>query len=295
MVHRGRDTRPVDRGKGKLDEATRRDLRRKQLCYTCRDPWQPGHRCLGKGKIHYVEVVYDSEEEADDENDGAIHTMQANLKEEEEALLDHAPDKGHKKITIASMSGILKFNTFGIKGVVQGQRETVLIDGGVSHNFIDIAMVERRHLPTVEFEGFLVEVAGGRTIACDRYIPQMNLTLGRYTLTQDFYVVNIPDTNIILGVQWLSTLGPITTNYKTMEMSFNTDEGKRVTLKGMAGDSPRIVTAKKMHTIFRREEIAYSIECFILDTKEEPHKPYPPDIQKILSKHKRVFDPIPLG
>jgi hypothetical protein len=36
-----------------------------------------------------------------------------------------------------------------------------------------------------------------------------------------------------------------------MEMSFNTDEEKRVTLKGMTGDSPRIVTMKKMHAIFR--------------------------------------------
>jgi hypothetical protein len=210
--------------------------------------------------------------------------------------LDHeTPEKGHKKIIIASMSGISKFNTFRIKGVVQGQWEIVLVDGGASHKFIDIAMVERRHLPTVEFEGFLVEVARGHTIACDRYIPQMNLTLGRYTLTQDFYVVNIPDTNIILGVQWLSTLGPITTNYKTMEMSFNIDEGKRVMLKRMIGDSPRIVTTKNMHAIFRREEIAYAVECFILDTKGEPHKPYSPDIKKIIHKHKRVFDPIPPG
>jgi hypothetical protein len=75
MAQRGRHTRPMDRGKGKLDEATKRDLRSKKLCYTYRDPWQLGHRCLGKGKIHYVEVVYDSEEEADDEDDGAIHTM----------------------------------------------------------------------------------------------------------------------------------------------------------------------------------------------------------------------------
>jgi hypothetical protein len=37
MVQRVCDTRPVDRGKGKLDEATRRDLRSKQLCYTCKD------------------------------------------------------------------------------------------------------------------------------------------------------------------------------------------------------------------------------------------------------------------
>jgi hypothetical protein len=45
-----------------------------------------------------------------------------------------------------------------------------------------------------------------------------------------------------------------------MEMSFNTDEGKRVTLKGMTWDSPRIVIAKKMHAIFKREEIAYAVE-----------------------------------
>jgi hypothetical protein len=75
MVQRGRHTRPVERGKGKLDEATRRYLRSNKLCYTCRDLWQLGHRYLGKGKIHYVEVVYDSEEEENDENDGAIHTM----------------------------------------------------------------------------------------------------------------------------------------------------------------------------------------------------------------------------
>ena len=127
---------------------------------------------------------------------------------------------------------------------MQGQRVTVLVDGRASHNFIDIDMVERRHFPTMDFEGFLVEVAGGRTMACDRYIPQMSLTLGRYTLTYDFYVVDIPDTNIILGVQWLSTLGPITTNYKTMEMSFNMENGKRVTLKGVTREAPRVVTDK---------------------------------------------------
>jgi hypothetical protein len=75
IIPRGRDTRPMDKGKGKLDEATRRDLQRKQLCFTCKEPWQPGHRCLGKGKIHYIEVMSDSEEETDDEEGGSIHTM----------------------------------------------------------------------------------------------------------------------------------------------------------------------------------------------------------------------------
>jgi hypothetical protein len=50
-----------------------------------------------------------------------------------------------------------------------------------------------------------VEVEGGHTIPHDKYIPHMSLTLGRYNLTQDFYVMDLPDTNVILGVQWLIT------------------------------------------------------------------------------------------
>jgi hypothetical protein len=57
---KGRDQRVVDKGKGKLDEATKRELRRKQLCYTCKEPWEPRNRCIGKGKIHHIEVLSNS-------------------------------------------------------------------------------------------------------------------------------------------------------------------------------------------------------------------------------------------
>jgi hypothetical protein len=38
---------------------------RKKLCFNCRDPWVPGHRCMGKGEIHYIVATdnVDSEEE----------------------------------------------------------------------------------------------------------------------------------------------------------------------------------------------------------------------------------------
>jgi hypothetical protein len=76
----------------------------------------------------------------------------------------------------------------------------VLIDGGASHNFVDSSLLKRRHILTVEFEGFEVEVASGGTMPCDRYILGMKLTLGRHELTQDVYVMDLLDTNIILGV-----------------------------------------------------------------------------------------------
>jgi hypothetical protein len=131
---------------------------------------------------------------------------------------------------------------------------------------------------------------------CERYILRMKLTLGRHDLAQDFYVMDLPDTNIILGVQWLSTLGPITTNYKTMEMSFTEENGKKMVLGGMTGNTPRVVTTKRMEAIFRREDIAYAAECRIsvrVDKKGETH--YSPEIQRIIDRHSKVFEPIPPG
>jgi hypothetical protein len=84
--------------------------------------------------------------------------------------------------TLASISGVPKYNTFRMRGVLQGHKVSVLIDGGASHNFIDSALLKRRHIPTVKFEGFKVEVAGGSTMPCDKYIPGMKLTLGRHEL-----------------------------------------------------------------------------------------------------------------
>jgi len=49
--------------KPSLDEASRQELQRKKLCFNCKGPWEPGHRCLGKGKSHYIEVMFDEEDE----------------------------------------------------------------------------------------------------------------------------------------------------------------------------------------------------------------------------------------
>jgi hypothetical protein len=38
-------------------------IRSTQLCYSCKVPWEPNHRCMGKGKKHIIEVHYDSEDE----------------------------------------------------------------------------------------------------------------------------------------------------------------------------------------------------------------------------------------
>jgi hypothetical protein len=57
-----------------------------------------------------------------------------------------------------------------------------LIDGGETHNFIDVAWVSRRQVNTKEFEGFKVAMVDGFNVSCTNKIPILSLTIGNYTI-----------------------------------------------------------------------------------------------------------------
>jgi hypothetical protein len=92
--------------------------------------------------------------------------------------------------------------------------------------------------------------------------------LGNYTVRYTFYVVDLSDTDVVLGVQWMITLGKITTNYQTLEMGFRDQDGKKVVLRGMLTGAPRAVSTKRMESIFRHGEVEYAAECLITTQKD---------------------------
>jgi hypothetical protein len=115
---------------------------------------------MGKGKVHYIEVVSDKEDDDDDEGIGQDSG-------EPSYALEQAPlQDSPKEVTIATLSRVPKYYTFRVRGIVQGQRVTTLVDGGTTHNFIDVALVTSGQIPVEDFEGFNVVVADGYNITC---------------------------------------------------------------------------------------------------------------------------------
>ena len=55
-------------GRAHIDDDARRKLKKKRLCFTCQEPWAPGHRCA-TGKAHFIEVFSESSGEEDGEDD----------------------------------------------------------------------------------------------------------------------------------------------------------------------------------------------------------------------------------
>jgi hypothetical protein len=125
-----------------------------------------------------------------------------------------------------------------------------LIDGGATHNFIDALLVSRQAPQTEKFEGFDVAVADGHIVECLDRVPNLEMKLGNYTVRDTFYVVDLSDTNVVLGVQWMITLGKITNNYQTLEMGFRDQDGKKVVLRGMSTGAPRTVSTKRRPPVF---------------------------------------------
>jgi hypothetical protein len=202
LYHRETRIRRILRGIGKenpsLDDDTRRELMRKKLCFSCRDPWVPGHRCMGKGQIHYIEVESDSEEEeeirsaigSDSEEEHAQEPEQPPKKPQPQV---EPPSRGETKPrrivkggTIETLSGVPMYNTIRLKGIIQGQHITTLVDSGATHNFIDATLVARRGLHTEEFEGFTVAMENGYTMTCLDMVPDLEVKLGNYTVTYTF-------------------------------------------------------------------------------------------------------------
>ena len=96
---------------------------------------------------------------------------------------------------------------------------------------------------------------------CLDRVPNLEIKLGNYTVRDTFYMVDLSNTDVVLGVQWMITLGKITTNYQTLEKGFRDNDGKKVVLRGVLTRAPRTVSTKRMERIFRHGEVAYAVEC----------------------------------
>ena len=72
---------------------------------------------MGWGQVNYIEVTSDDEEE---DEYGQIQNMEVKTLEAIEEEVPELDCAAGEKVTLASISGVPKFNTFRMRGVLQG-------------------------------------------------------------------------------------------------------------------------------------------------------------------------------
>ena len=111
------------------------------------------------------------------------------------------------------------------------------------------------------------------------------MNLVEYTGKQN-YVVNVANTDMVLGVQWMYSIGEHSMNYKIPQMSFKSTKGKPIVLKGINIYPSQLISSNNMRSILRHGDI----ECLITDERTIVKVSYmTKDIKKLFHKHKGGF------
>ena len=275
-----------------LDREALNDLRRKKLCFYCKGPYDANHDCplRPKGKANRVMWAY--YEDSESENSEQPEHSDESETETPEHRVEVEPEL---QIQEGRLSSIQQEGSFRLRGVLAGQRVITLLDTGATHNFIDARFVEKRGLITEEFEGIRVKVADGYTLRCERMIRDLPLRLNNYEFKADYYVVNMGDIDLVLGMKWLHSLEEVTLRLKDMEIRFEVD-GKTHILKAIWDSDLKTISFRRMERLMRHDMVEWAAECHLAPLQEGQQKTeYHPDIQKIRIKHDKVFSDIPPG
>ena len=77
--------------------------------------------------------------------------------------------------------------------------------------------------------------------------------MGKYVLTSPMLSIPMGGADVVLGVQWLQSLGTIAFNFQELFMKFSA-EGKEVELRGIAGKPGKIISSNGMKSFLKRRK-----------------------------------------
>jgi hypothetical protein len=63
-------------------------------------------------------------------------------------------------------------------------------------------------------------IANGGSMKCGGHCENVRLQMGDYSLKTHMFSIEMGGCDIVLGVEWLQTLGPITMDFHELYMSF---------------------------------------------------------------------------
>ena len=216
-----------------LSQAELSERRAKGLCFQCDEKYTPDHYLKHKKTQIYILEVEDDVEESDMD----IST--------EQPLVVHE-ENNRPQASVSAVSGVADYTTMKVRGYHEKRVIFLLLDTGSTHNFMDPKTAELLGVRVTHASCSTVSVADGSQLGVQGKVDKFKWEFHGTKFQVDFMIIPLGNCDVVLGVQWLVTLGDITLNLKKLEMSFVTDN-TRVRLHGIKQGSFREVKTLKFN------------------------------------------------
>lgn len=243
------------------------ERKRKALCMYCEEPFMPGHQLMHRrSEFLFLEA------------DPTEFDEKIALKEQLRETTINDQDVKVTSISVHALNGSLTFNCMRLMGHYGKIKLQMLIDPGSTHIFLDLQIAKGLGCYLKPIKPASVVAAGGDLITqykCSNFAWKMQ----GYKFKTEIRTLPLGCGDLVLGVEWLSTLGPILWDFLHLRMEFKF-QGLKHVLRGTTPNRSKIITGGSLNKqIFQEPQIAMlhlrEIDKTILPQQPPPvHMPY---------------------
>jgi hypothetical protein len=265
----------------KIQKLTRAEMAERQLkglCYNCDEKYFPGHKC--KEQKLFMAISEDIQEDDDDTSP---------VPESPETSEINPPSDPPAEEPIISLNALTGFSapqTLKLIGYIKHRKVIILVDSGSTHNFIHRRIAQETHCYIHAVNNFQIMIANGGSMKCGGRCENVRLQIGDYNLKSHMFAIDMGGCDIVLGAEWLRTLGPILMDFQNLTMQFD-QGGHKHKFQGITAGSPEIISSHHMEKLLKKGHSGVIAQLHAIQATEIP--PVPQDLQAILSKHQTVF------
>jgi hypothetical protein len=142
-------------------------------------------------------------------------------------------------ISISALTGIhpRKGHTMQVLVTIYDTVLRALLDSGSTHNFVDSEVAACVGIIFSGCAGLSVAVANGDRVASTGSCTNLKILIAGDAFTIDCYGLSLGSYDMVLGVQWLESLGPVLWDFKNRTLSFERN-GRTVRWSASAPPEP---------------------------------------------------------
>jgi hypothetical protein len=161
-------------------------------CYHCPEKYSADHMCTTKG-VFLIQLDDDMDEEDVAEDLGiSLHAL-----------------------TSIDIGDMMKLHVF-----INGSMLVALVVSGCTHTFIREVVASQIGLHVAPRPGLSVKITNGDRVTSKGVFPKQWVSIDDEEFDINCYILSLAGFDVILGVQWLHSLGPILWNFSALAMEF---------------------------------------------------------------------------
>ncbi|KAF7843765.1 putative mitochondrial protein [Senna tora] len=205
-------------------------------------------------------------------------------------VIETANEEVNPEISLNALTGQRSLTTTKLTGKCANTWINILVDCGSTDNFIKDSMVQKLKLKPVTIPQFKVFVGSGDFLWCKSKCLAVTFSVQNHVICVDLFVIELKGVDMVLGGQWLKTLGPIAMDYDKLTIVF-TLNGKQIHLQGEVTYCMDPISSKQLAHM----QAAGSVAClFQLSTlvhgSDDHHSQMPSEIRMVLDSFMELFD-----